>query len=269
MINLTIEEKRQIENYVRKGYSIKISGKNYFVKGRPLNILYNEIIAEKMARIAGINCAHYEVVKINDRGYFLSEDLNCLGSFISGEELEESYIPEKFACHPNSLYRWWEIFDYFYNKKSNQLISELVKIYLFDIILRSSDRNSGNWGVLRSREGEHIYILDNEHILISSLSSIKSSYEYESQLNGDATLEENLQDLDYFLKTSSSESIDVLKELMELLTPDAFMGVLEDVEKEQNDIIFNKDKLVSIYKDNYEKIRSLIESRGNNGKRIH
>lgn len=75
--------------------------------------------------------------------------------------------------------------------------------------------------------------------------------------------------IEYFLRTSSLEYALMVEDMVKKITPEVFGSLLDSIELEYQDKIINKSKWLKIYTDNYNAIRTLLESRGKDGKRIH
>lgn len=267
MIILTEENKKYIKESELKG-NIKIDGVEYFYKVYTDGLKYSEIIAEKALKILGIRCAHYDAAKIDDDIYLFSEHLNTKGKIL---------IEKNFSDVSNSLYAIWNMLENFYGNAEDAM-DDLIKIYLFDILFMNSDRNIGNFLIVKENDRKiRIYAIDNEFILDPDCDVTLTScdenndyyYGHDATFNIDLTIKKNMKELEKFLKESTLEVNDFFRKMIETLTPEVFENIISKVEIEVNDSIDEKDMYINMYKKNYEAIKALLESRGKDGKRIH
>ena len=254
MIKLNEEQEKYIDEY--NNGSIIIGGKKYYFKLIPSMSYGLEIVAEHLANLAGIKCAHYEVVTINDLNYYLSLDLGQDKNYASAYEL---------GFFDNSLYNIWNELELRYPDNKEYIMQEIVKIFMFDILLLNDDRNYGNYGfIIDGNKLKDVYILDNESILQSGEVVLSSKLEYGDKLNSETNvkiperLEESINELDYFLQTSSSEYYDIFKGMYDKLTPDVVKNELDNVGINYQ----SKIDLINIYKENYALIGELLQKRG-------
>ena len=228
-----------------------INGKKFFIKKDRYHNKY-EIIVEKLANIAGVNCAKYHYsVKSNS---YLSEDLNFLGDFKTAKELGLSIFE-------NHLYKIWDFFEEKYPKESSKLMKEFIKVYLFNFFIVNPDLHSGNWGIVTNNDGTHsVYIFDNEYSFDDEnctclTAELDDDFGY---INCDI-LKNNIKELEYFLSVSSRESIELFINMFLKLTPDVFkMVILETGE----DYGLSKNKINSLnryYTTNYKLIKDALK----------
>lgn len=260
MIILTEENKKYIKESELKG-NIKIDGVEYFYKVYNDGMKYSEIIAEKLMHLLGIKCAHYDTSIIDDELYYFSKSLGTDGLFLCAN------------CMPlygNTLYELWINIEKYYGD-AKVAMEDIIKIYLFDILFMNSDRDSRNYGILHNNDGSiAIYAFDNETIFdIDNRVSLTARYDNSEKLKKHNTCENNLEELELFLNVSTIEMQELLERMLKIVTPETVINVLNDVEKEVNDSIDEKDMYINMYKKNYEAIKALLESRGKDGKRIH
>ena len=255
MIKLTNKEKEYIEEY--SNGNIIINGKKYYFK---LVVSANhgfEIIIEHLSKLVGIKCAHYEMININGTNYYLTEDLAGTDEFYDAYEL---------GLADNSLYDIWNVLEMRYPDKSKYLMDQIVKIFIFDIITLNNDRNYGNYGFkFINGQIEDVYILDNESSFQDGEIVLSSKFDYKDKLNNSINidkvpyeLQSSMEDLEYFLQTSSSEYQELFKNMYEILTPELIKEELNKVEIKKE----YKDDALNVYNENYELIGKLLNKRG-------
>ena len=235
-----------------------INGQKYYIKKDTFDDKH-ELIAERLAILANINCAHYIYQKKNGVGYYLSKDLSNNGDFFPADVLglsRQSY----------SLYSVWNFFEKKYPKDCQKLMNEFIRIYIFNFFIMNSDLHSGNWGVLKDRNGNNsLYIIDNELsfnteygiYITSDIFERKGEEEYD---NYGFSLIENLKELDKFIKVSDKNSISALLELFERLTPENFNLILEFINQLYGLTGEQMDDLIKLYQRNYDGIFRLLKS---------
>ena len=285
MINLTEKDKEIIKHL---GYPkvVELSSGSYLIKADYANKGVNELIGKKLADIMGLICPRYFLVEVENERYLLSEDLNQYGSFITGLELSEnnedgfiSYSMNSFyrdetwydkdaehILHGNSLYDIWVYFEKNYPYKiQKQLIAEILKVYMFDILFLNYDRDSRNWGILKQKDQVNVVILDNEMIFSQKRKEILYKSKNKDSLginNEDSILAETValtsdfsethpsvyEDFRKFLKESSSEFTDLIKYYIDLITPEFLRIIIEQIERNESIIIETKEKMIETYR---------------------
>ena len=113
---------------------ICVSGLNYFVK--PDQEL-KEVIGYYLSKLLDLSCAKYFSLKVNNKNYTVSLDLNYRFDFVLAHEfslngLEFTEILE--TLHP------YPFFDEFFEK-------DMIRMYLYDILFMNDDRHDRNWGL--------------------------------------------------------------------------------------------------------------------------
>ena len=218
-----------------------------------------ELIVEYLAKIVNINCAHYEYVNYNGHHYYLSEDLHTKGDFMTafevGLEVEEIY-----------LYKIWDFIEDYYPQYAENLMKEYIKAFLFCFFILNSDFHSGNWGILMDDNlDRHLYILDNDLSFDDTIHHYITSEFYEGSPDikyffSNTIIEENMKNLDLFIKTSSQEFIDELIDMYEKLSPEVFIQVLDTIKNKYGLKDSYYTKFVTLYEANYQAISELLKS---------
>jgi len=119
---------------------------------------YSELFNEEVLKLFGINCAYYDLAKYKDRkGVITSLFLNY-ESFVSGLDIIKDYIKEediKKIMKYNNLESLSEILEDVVLEHNNniddyiEILKNLRKMFLLDIIMLQNDRNPNNWGVIK------------------------------------------------------------------------------------------------------------------------
>jgi len=269
------------EHLYRLKHRVRILYKNnkkYYLKPVRNNL---EPVLERLAKLALINCVHYERINLDGLDYYISEDIAGEDEFLTAFNIEfpnedirsnKSLKLIKNSMLEKNLYDIWTFLEQKYPDKIQFLMKEIVKIYLFDIITINGDRSLGNWGILfKNGEPDSVYILDNECSFNYEMESLISSKfdksdTLKNRINFDfvdnPAIEGNIEDLEYFLATTSQEFKDILIDMFAKLNPEVVKQILEEEElKIGNGFKYEKEYLED-YTKNYELIRRLIYTRG-------
>lgn len=272
---------KQIEYILKShGCKIHIDNKWYYVKKNRNDYVfpYSEIVAEKIARLLNINCAHYEFVKIDNglysRDYYFSESLSELGNARSMLDIEDeifltnhAYINYKDGPSKASLYEIWSELELIFGDCLD-LMQDVTKIYLFDIMFLCSDRHPENLFIVDEQGQKKAYLIDNEFFW-KKRPYLSSDYTNQFFTNN---IKENyeelaLKDLNSFLSTSSNAYIELFKDMLNKATPEAIKEVLLEVETLINDELIWKDEFLEEYQIYYEQMQNLLAERTQNGRK--
>lgn len=166
-------------------FSFEYKGITYFYKYKSFIPVYNELIAEELAKDFDIPCISYDLAVLNKNEGIISKNFKQPGyNYITGYQiLEEAFSTKDLFDDEryNNLESIWEALEYRYKSTPNkkEIISHLMKrvtdIFIFDIICGLTDRHSSNWGIME--KGETIDIMplfDNERITDVSIDDYTS-----------------------------------------------------------------------------------------------
>jgi len=245
MIKLTEEDKETIKSL---GYPkvVNLSCGSYLVKLEFESTGINELIGKKLADIFEIICPNYDLVEIDDARYIFSEDLNKIGKFVGADVLEgnNDYLTyslkdlykndawyDKDAegiLHGNSLYDIWSYLEKNYSTKvSRELMQDIVKIYIYDVLFFNFDRGTRNWGILTLNDEPRIVMFDHEFMFNIDAEDSKTLLMNVNFLEKKSDL---YDDFRYFLKESSSEFVSLFKYYFDLVTPELLSQIIKSVE---------------------------------------
>ena len=233
------------------------NGKRYYCKMDKFSRKV-ELIVERLAKLVDINCAHYEYTNYEGFNYYLSEDLSSLGDFVTGFdiglELEEIY-----------LYNIWDFFECYYPKFSVKLMQQYIRAYLFGFFVLNSDFHCGNWDILMDDNlDRNLYIFDNElsfdntshHYITCEFYEGKPEYHHELKASA---IQENMKNLSLFIEVSDEDSVQEIVKMYEILTPEVFNSVLNDVEKHYGLKSSRRLEYYDLYVKNYEAIGTVLK----------
>ena len=229
-----------------------INGVRYYTK--KVN-KYNEgveLVVEKLANLVGINCAHYGIIEKDGEKYYLSEEIK---GFVNSEI---------FSAYKHSIE---DILDYInktYPDQAVKITDEIIRIFLFDILLLNGDRNSHNWGFANVDGNIEVWILDNELAFYgyekAKLTFSENGYIIMLGINN-KVISQNITELLYLIDTSSEIYTDMLINMLDILTPSAVSDIFKEVETSYYINISNKEKLLNNYITNYNIINDLVRGR--------
>ena len=204
-----------------------------------------ELIVKRIADDVGINCASYTLVKHHGIEYCVSPDIG--ESFKTAEEL--GIVGHKLCEIKRGL-------ENRYPNDVDRLYYEIVKLYIFDILLLNFDRTELNWGILDKNGRPELYIFDNEcaFTIGSCYISCRESKPYEQiKINND------LVEIPAFLEMATPEEIELLRSMYDRFTPQYISVAIDEVEKKIGREVTRKDTLLQVYKRHYIELGELIK----------
>jgi hypothetical protein len=229
------ENKGYIENKNRR-YYFKLNGNDCI-----------ELVVEKIAKKLGICSAHYMLTKYDGKEFYLSDSLDNEGIFMSAESL---------GIDGSNLYNIWYGIEKLYPGFVYELMQEIIRIYIMDILLMNYDRTDLNWGLYYKNGTLRIAIIDSE--MAFSIASSYMSCVNEVGPFDYVRINDDESEIVNFLNVSSQEYVDMFKEIFSLLTPEYVQKVFEEVEQEIGRNIRGKELYTRIYNDHYQNIKNLL-----------
>lgn len=222
---------------------LELSKGSYFVKKVSLIQGVNEIIGERLAKIIGLKCAHYELFTIGDNYYSLSKNLNNEGRF---------KLASVYNIKTNSLYDIWHTLENYVNNFP-EVMNDIVKMYIFDLLFMLCDRRTDNWGLLTKDNITSLVIFDNEYLFrANNPHMITSKYEWNNNLSRE-------NEIKSFLAQSSNEYVELFKKIYEIVPPEKLKEIISKVEEEYNIVLEEKIKILECYINNYELIGEILK----------
>lgn len=211
---------------------------------------FSELLGKRLADIFNIKNPYIKIQLINKDYYILSESLKNLG-FKSAFHLGLGSNNRKFnAC---SLVDIGCFIDTFPN--SLELMFNIIKVYIYDILFSNDDRSLENWGFCISRNKIEITIMDNENILNPYYNivfgNLHASLKYK-----ELTIYE---DFELFLQEFGSIYLNLVAYYFEFITPSYFNQLVDSIDEEN---IFNreiKERYKSAYFEHYQSLKSIYD----------
>lgn len=235
---------------------LKIKGNNYFIK--PDDNL-KEVIGYYLAKSLGLNCIEYFSIKVGNKRYSISRDINELCPFVIAETL----VKECFEL-PIIL----EIFDEI-GLANNDLIKDILKMYIYDLLFLNEDRHSGNWGLVKEKEIYKLILYDNQNlftVLYPPFIRFNNALFKKNVDRSVITFNNVYKDLDEFLKWCPCEYKEDIYKMIEQASISNIERIFSSIERKY-DIKINSEFLV-IYSEHYKKVLDVMNrNRGLNNAR--
>lgn len=135
----------------------------YFKYVSNISNIYNELIAEEIAKEFGIKNAVTDIGTIDNNIVILSKDFVKDKEFIMMEDI----LKEVYQVNDADLYNNIEDVSYSLKEKYvKDFKDEITKMFLFDVLIGNGDRHSQNYGILQSVDIVSLApIYDNEEML--------------------------------------------------------------------------------------------------------
>ena len=249
-------------------YNFKIDNDIYYFKEAPNRELVMELISKSIAFILGIPYLDESIAILNDKYGLLSKsylkvgdksyNLQSLMQNYFYENNEEELLDYKKLASLNNLEDIWFALEDRYedNDIVKKLMEGITNIFMFDLLLRESDRTLKN-----------IEIIENDtDIKLAPLydtSSIFSDTNTKLGIDEEDYLKNDIDKLNKFLEYSDNSSKEKFYSYLETLDSIGIEKIIKETEKENNLIISNdlKDELIakfneriSIFKDNGKRV---------------
>lgn len=258
-------------------YSFVYEGKNYYFKeNNDIFGLYNEVIAEEVAREYGISCAHYEMAEYVDRLGVVTESVHeSSDKYISMENILDEYLLN-IGIMSSPQEKNIKNFDMYNNlddigkalrlkydiKTTDLLLSEIINMYMFDMLIGCMDRSSRNFGIVENESGVHLSpIFDNQGMLNEecittggySLGIDINDYFYSENDKGNF--------IDKFLNIYGDEYVKKLRESLNIINSDNIIRIIKIVEERMNHKIetFIIQRIINRFETNYRMIDNVLK----------
>lgn len=212
--------------FTRDKGTIIIKDKKYYYKR---NDAYVEILMEKIADLFKLHHAHYIPVTEGNRNYYISEDLNNIGPFIT------AYDAGIMTNNINKIKRYFTKYPNDFNTLSN----DLTKMYFMDLLIENIDRNNDNWGFVNKDGKVELYILDNDLAFIDTRSIMTSLVTNAS--------EDSILEIAHILKSFPPDKIFLFNQMFNELNMDTFERLIKETERDINMELPHKQVYISQY----------------------
>lgn len=249
------------ENVDKVIFSFNYQSDTYFYKYNFMNMPYNELVAEELAKDYGLDYVHYDLaILFTNRGVLSKNYKKENVNYISGTEiLLNFYKNNRNTYQANNLEGIWDALEYRYRNHLNKrkiikkLMQKIVNIYIFDILLRQSDRHSDNWQIMESEDIIDIAPLyDNERILYAF-----DGTNYVSIKSDDLPYDNLWYSIKNFQTISSEEYKNIIQKKLWIISEENLYKVFERIERKTGYPMPTHIK--KYYITQYEKHRRKIE----------
>lgn len=251
----------QCDSYYYDKNKIFIENELYYFKYvSNITNTYNELIASEIAKQFGIKCASCDIGTIDNNIVILSKDFVKNKRFIKMEDI----LKEIYKVEDTDLYNNIEDVSYALKEKySKDFKDNLIKMFLFDVLIGNGDRHSQNYGILVSDKTITLSpIFDNEEMLgndflfenIYSLGVNRQDY-YASSLGSYHILEKFLDSEDDYLF--------FINKRKEIINRENIEKILKNVEKRINANIPSRlrKNIEERFDFNYKTISKIVKER--------
>ncbi len=267
--------------------SVNNNGKKYYFKkfeapDRNLTYLYNELICYELALKSSVKCVKPNLMHKNNIYGIITESYEKKGyKKINGSKILKEYYgylkennevkynslnEDKILSKMNNLEDIWyallyhfKDYDIVVNEKIiKQIMHDLTKVFVFDIITMQIDRHYENWEILESNNKDDAFLAplhDNE--LSFNRFTFNDSIKVDSATIKVPTMRKMLM---RYLSISSQDFIDEFIKMYKSLTPEILDESIEKCCKENNGIIpyTYKMKILENYEENYNYITDIL-----------
>ena len=193
---------------------------------------FEEVIAEEVATVLGVETLHYDIGVRNKELYVFSKPFYAENEeYISGVDILSQAYPNEISLGVNNLTNIWGALEKLYGTEyANdipQIIENLVRIFCFDLLVSNNDRVNVNWGVIRNESGMRLAPMFDNSLIFNFFPAVGLGVDSERAYN-------NKKILSNFLSVSDSYFTDIFYEMFDTLTPDKLDSIFKDVEKDRN-----------------------------------
>ena len=250
-------------------YNFKIDNNTYYFKEAPNRELVMELISKSIAFILGIPYLDESIAILNDKYGLLSKSYLKDGDksynlqslmqnyFYENNDEEELLDYKKLASLNNLEDIWFALEDrYEDNDIVKKLMDGITNIFMFDLLLRESDRTLKNIEIIEN--GTDIKLAP-----LYDTSSIFSDMNTKLGIDEEDYLKNDIDKLNKFLEYSDNSSKEKFYSYLETLDSIGIEKIIEETEKENNLIISNDlkgeliakfNERISIFKDNEKRV---------------
>lgn len=249
-------------------YNFKMDNDTYYFKEVPNRELVMEMISKSIAFLLGIPYLKESIAILNDKYGLLSKSYlkdddksynlhNLMQNYFYGNNNDELLDYRKLASLNNLEDIWFALEDrYEDNDIVKKLMEGITNIFMFDLLLRESDRTLKNIEIIEN--GTDIKLAP-----LYDTSSIFSDTNTKLGIDEEDYLKNDIDKLNKFLEYSDNSSKEKFYSYLETLDSIGIEKIIEETEKENNLIISNdlKDELIakfneriSIFKDNGKRV---------------
>lgn len=220
--------------------TVEDKGRKFYFKRNDADV---EILMEKIADFFQLNHAHYYPTTVHGLQYYISEDLNAKGNFVTAEDAGIDF-------HSTS-----EIRDAILLKYPNdfeKIMKDFMKMYFMDLLTLNIDRNNGTWGFLQKDGHTELCVLDNDLAFIYE-NSLMTSCENPNR--------STMTEIENVLDTFPPEYIVLFLEMYQNLNTETLEKIMRDCEDEMEDTLPHKHHYIERFEILREKIENYLKEK--------
>ena len=248
-------------------YIFDYNGKKYIFKRAKNGVnKYNELIGEKIANRMNIPCAHYFLGNYKGEDVIISEMFDTR-HYYSMNKFLKSHVHDYDESDDNNLMNIWNSFESVFDEEiTKKLMDQLVKIFIFDIMIDNRDRHDENYGLIINGGDVNFAPLFDNDMMFDSLSAKQDEISLGLE---DGDVDGHLFSQDYnegdlltkFLKISDNKYLDELEGYLPIIEEKSIMEILQELRNDGVDISSDEEEtILDSFKYNLEKIRDIINT---------
>ncbi len=248
-----VKNLKSLDEYITAKGDNKVyyQGKLCYFKTGETNMLLNELVAEYLAKDFNIASAHYEIGLIGNTPVVISQSV-----FAKDSNYYSLFDLIKYDIDLETL---WNELELKYKDYTivERLMEEIVKVFLFDILIANDDRHGLNLYIIENSDGPHVApIFDNE----SMLSELSINYQMYILNIEPVNNRNNTNILNRFLSVSSSRYAKILEDNLWIISEENIKKVLSKIEEDRKIILNEKYKkdIIEGFKLNAEMIKKAL-----------
>lgn len=240
-------------------FSFSYEGEIYFFTFDARAEIFSALFAEEVANDMGISNVSYDLARIgNIKGHISKNFITPKAKYITGEEIlkiaykeviyqelrENGYIPFdeesdiQVYTKYNNLEDIWAALEKIYRDRPNMqeivrhLMSQIVDMFIFDILTGQPDRHTKNWMIVEYQDGnvELQPLFDNARAFFNYLDFTLMCLPITSRQNGFTPIKNIYDNLQMFLTISTDEFKKRLLKNFWILTDENILNIITRIE---------------------------------------
>ena len=227
----------------------------YYKQINPIEKLYNELIAEKIANKLNIVCCKYNIAEYYDNLGVISEVFDKEHYLSMSDFLSNNYNDITGKNNIASINK--AINNSFSKETSKKLQEELLRIFLFDVLIGNCDRNTDNYGLIIDDNPRFAPLFDNENML-SDYAIYDGNYTLEIDEDDYNNEDENLL---YKLLDKNEHTKDLLKEMLPIISEESLLDIFNELELENDINPYIKETILNRFSINRNMLKSYYKQK--------
>jgi len=244
-----IAEKMELVPNTHGTYSYIFDGDKYFYKRcKDVGQIYNELVGYELAKDFGIDAIEYDLASYN--GFigvtskdYMKKDYVCLEDM-----LKSFYGTDKDKCTYVDV---CEMLFTKYYELSSELMKDLLRLIMFDVIIGNSDRHDRN--IIIDTSNLRLAPISDNELLLNSNALEKGYYSFSIDGEKDKT---SYKLLNYL----NNDDLELFKEKVKLIEREHILEIINRIEKKIGApmVDFMKEKLLNDSAIHYMQLHKLL-----------